>query len=154
MSFPWSSPRQPARVGRSNGHATSTAHGCYPRNVNGHKPLDAIREEVRLLKRLRNVDSISLAGGEPILHPHIREIIAGIAREGLKSFVLSNGHAVTADLLRDLVATGLTGIGFHVDSMQNRPGWTGEANVTRTSCASSTPRWPTGFGVFRRSASG
>jgi hypothetical protein len=34
---------------------------------------------------------------------------------------------VTADLLRDLVAAGLTGIGFHVDSMQNRPGWTGRS---------------------------
>ncbi|OHD73623.1 MAG: hypothetical protein A2177_12845 [Spirochaetes bacterium RBG_13_68_11] len=101
--------------------------GCYRRNVNGHKTLDAIRAEVRMLKRLRNVDSISLAGGEPILHPQIREIVAAIAREGLKSFMLSNGHGVTADLLRDLVAAGLTGIGFHVDSMQNRPGWAGRS---------------------------
>jgi hypothetical protein len=73
------------------------------------------------------VDSISLAGGEPILHPQIREIIASIRREGLKSFMLSNGHGITADLLRDLASAGLTGIGFHVDSMQNRPGWEGRS---------------------------
>jgi hypothetical protein len=125
--FPWSSHDNPLGWVEVTDECNFNCTGCYRRNINGHKPLDAIREEVRLLKRLRNVDSISLAGGEPILHPRIREIVAGIAQEGLKSFLLSNGHGITAELLRDLVAAGLTGIGFHVDSMQNRPGWAGRS---------------------------
>jgi hypothetical protein len=125
--FPWSSHDNPLGWVEVTDECNFNCTGCYRRNVNGHKPLDAVREEVRLLKRLRNVDSISLAGGEPILHPRIREIVSGITQEGLKSFLLTNGHGVTAGLLRDLVAAGLTGIGFHVDSMQNRPGWAGRS---------------------------
>jgi len=123
--MPWSSHDNPLGWVEVTDVCNFNCTGCYRRNLYGHKPLDAIREEVRLLKRLRNVDSISLAGGEPILHPQIREIVAAIAREGLKSFMLSNGHGVTVGLLRELVGAGLTGIGFHVDSMQNRPGWGG-----------------------------
>jgi hypothetical protein len=123
--FPWSSHDNPLGWVEVTDVCNFRCTGCYRRSLNGHKTLEAILEEVRLLKRMRNVDSISLAGGEPTLHPQIREIIAGIRREGLKSFMLSNGHGVTADLLRDLAGGGLTGIGFHVDSMQNRPGWAG-----------------------------
>jgi hypothetical protein len=124
--FPWSSHDNPLGWVEVTDECNFRCTGCYRRNVGGHKSLEAIREEVRLIKRMRNVDSISIAGGEPTLHPRIRDIIDLISRDGLKSFVLTNGHEVTADLLRDLAHAGLTGVGFHVDSMQNRPGWAGK----------------------------
>jgi hypothetical protein len=124
--FPWSSHDNPLGWVEVTDVCNFRCTGCYRRNVGGHKSLEAIQEEVRLIRRMRNVDSISLAGGEPTLHPRIRDIVGFISGEGLKSFMLTNGHGVTAGLLRDLARAGLTGVGFHVDSMQNRPGWAGK----------------------------
>ena len=56
-------------------------------------PLAAIQEEVRFLKRWQNCDSISIAGGEPLSHPRIADIVAFIREQGLKPFMLTNGSA-------------------------------------------------------------
>ncbi len=50
--------------------------GCYRKNeVNSHKTLGEIKEELKVFLRNRNTDSISIAGGEPLLHPQIAEIV-------------------------------------------------------------------------------
>jgi hypothetical protein len=96
--------------------------GCYRQILGGgHKPLEQLKEEVTLLQKWRNCDGISLAGGEPILHPDIVELIAFITSLGMKSMILSNGYALTEDLLRKLKKAGLTGVSFHIDSTQIRP---------------------------------
>ncbi len=96
--------------------------GCYRQILGeGHKPLEQLKEEVRLLKAWRNCDGISLAGGEPILHPNIVELIRYISSLGMKSMILSNGYALTEDLLWKLKKAGLTGVSFHIDSTQIRP---------------------------------
>ncbi len=96
--------------------------GCYRQILGeGHKPLKQLKEEVTFLKKWRNCDGISLAGGEPILHPQIVELIAFITSLGLKSMILSNGYALKEDLLWKLKKAGLTGVSFHIDSTQIRP---------------------------------
>lgn len=96
--------------------------GCYRQILGGgHKPLEQLKEEVTLLQKWRNCDGISLAGGEPILHPEIVELIAFITSLGMKSMILSNGYALTEDLLWKLKKAGLTGVSFHIDSTQIRP---------------------------------
>ena len=97
--------------------------GCYRQRLEGHKTLDQIKEEILFLKRWRNCDNISIAGGECLLHPDIVEIVDFISRNGMKPFILSNGMRLDRDQLRDLKRADLVGIGFHVDSLQNRPGW-------------------------------
>lgn len=103
--------------------------GCYRQRLEGHKTVDQLKEEVLFLKRWRNCDNISIAGGEALLHPEIVEVVDFIARNGMKPFILSNGMALNRDLLRDLKRANLTGIGFHVDSLQNRPGWQGKTEI-------------------------
>ena len=49
--------------------------------ANSHKSLDAVRDEVETFIRLRNVDGISIAGGNP-LHPQFVEIVRMIAEKG------------------------------------------------------------------------
>jgi MoaA/NifB/PqqE/SkfB family radical SAM enzyme len=96
--------------------------GCYRLILGeGHKPLEQLKEEVTFLKKWRNCDGISLAGGEPILHPDIVELITFITSLGMKSMILSNGYALTEDLLWKLKKAGLTGVSFHIDSTQIRP---------------------------------
>lgn len=96
--------------------------GCYRQILGeGHKPLKQLKEEVTLLKKWRNCDGISLAGGEPILHPNIVELISFITSLGMKSMILSNGYALNEKLLWKLKKAGLTGVSFHIDSTQIRP---------------------------------
>jgi hypothetical protein len=96
--------------------------GCYRLIMGeGHKPLEQIKEEILFLKKWRNCDNITLAGGEPILHPGILEIVRFITEKKMKSMILSNGYALTDQFLKDLKAAGLTGFSFHIDSTQTRP---------------------------------
>ena len=104
--------------------------GCYRANVpGGHKTLAQIRHELRVFKSLRKTDGISIAGGDPLLHPDIIEIVSMVTDGGLKPIVNTNGQALTRELLRDLKRAGVVGFTFHVDSKQHRPHWKGKNEV-------------------------
>jgi len=109
--------------------------GCYRQHLAGHKPLEQIQEEVLFFKRWRNPDNVSIAGGEPLVHPQILDIVAFIARNGLKPIILTNAMALTPELLRELKRAGLAGFTIHIDSHQERPHWKakteGELNELR-----------------------
>ena len=101
--------------------------GCYRKQIAGHKPLDEIKQDILFLKRWRNVHNISIAGGEAILHPDIVDIVAFIRENGMEPLILTNGHALTHELLVELKRAGAMGIAFHVDSLQKRsPRWNGK----------------------------
>jgi organic radical activating enzyme len=99
--------------------------GCYSRNdPDSDKSLDEIRRDLETFVRLRNVDSISIAGGDPLVHPQIAEIVRMIRKDfGLKAVVNTNGLALNDTLLDQLVEAGISGFTFHIDSGQVRPGW-------------------------------
>ncbi len=103
--------------------------GCYRQHLTGHKPLVQIKEEIRFFKQWRNPDNVSIAGGEPLVHPEILDIVAYIARSGLKPIILTNGMALAPELLRELKRAGLAGFTIHVDSQQERPHWRGKSEV-------------------------
>ena len=97
--------------------------GCYRQYMTGHKTLEQMKEEVLFFKQWRNPDNFSIAGGEPLIHPHIVELVAFIAEQGIKPVILTNGVALTPELLRELKRAGLAGFTMHIDSHQNRPHW-------------------------------
>ena len=97
--------------------------GCYRQKISGHKTLDAIKEEVLFLKRWRNCDNISIAGGEPLMHPEIMDVIACIRQQGMKPIMLTNGVKLDRDTLVELKKAGLAGFTIHIDSYQGRPHW-------------------------------
>lgn len=104
--------------------------GCYSANRPGsHKSLDQIRADLDLFERYRKTDAVSIAGGDPLTHPQIEEVVRLVARRGLKPVVNTNGFAMTPELLHKLKAAGLRGVTFHVDSLQNRPRWKGKTEV-------------------------
>jgi len=104
--------------------------GCYRENdPKGHKSLDEIRDDLAVFKRYRKTDGVSIAGGDPLVHPDIVEIVRLIARDGLKPILNTNGHALTQELLLDLKKAGVAGFTFHVDSKQHRPGWKGKSEI-------------------------
>jgi len=102
-----------------------SCQGCYRKNeINSHKTIEEVREDLRVFSENRKTDGISIAGGEPLVHPDIVEIVRIIAEEeGLKPIINSNGGLLTKELLAELKKAGVFGFTFHVDSRQNRPGW-------------------------------
>jgi len=122
--LPWTLPDNPISWLEPTSACNLTCDGCYRENVpKSHKPLSVVRQEVEAFKRLRNSDGISIAGGDPLMHPEIVEIVRMVTELGMKPIVNTNGAMLTKELLRDLKKAGVVGFTFHVDSKQGRPRW-------------------------------
>jgi organic radical activating enzyme len=98
--------------------------GCYRLNENdGHKPMSQVREELDIFEKLRNADGVSIAGGDPLTHPDVVEIVRDVKKRGMKPIINTNGLALTKELLSELKKAGVFGFTFHIDSKQGRPHW-------------------------------
>jgi hypothetical protein len=103
--------------------------GCYRKNVKEHKSMADVQADLDVFERLRNFDGVSIAGGDPLTHPELPQIVRRVTDMGRKAIINTNGLAMTAELLRELKAAGLVGLTFHVDSRQGRPGWRDKTEV-------------------------
>ena len=98
--------------------------GCYRQNENNsHKSMAEIKQELDVFTSLRKCDGVSIAGGDPLTHPEIIEIVREVKKRGLKPILNTNGLALTKELLLELKKAGVYGFTFHIDSKQSRPGW-------------------------------
>ncbi len=102
--------------------------GCYRENEkDSHKSLDQVKHDLDVFQSKRNSDCISIAGGDPLLHPQITDIVREIRSRGLKPIINTNGFALTMELLKKLKEAGVYGFTFHIDSNQGRGGeWHGK----------------------------
>jgi hypothetical protein len=101
---------------------------CYQKNRPGSdKDMAQVESDLQALRRLRKCDTMFVSGGEPLLHPRLPEIIKRVRSTGFKPVIVSNGHALTADIVQELKKAGLFGFILHVDRGQSRPGWTGSS---------------------------
>jgi organic radical activating enzyme len=104
--------------------------GCYRENSNNsHKPVDEIKKELDLFKELRRTDGVSIAGGDPLLHPQIFDIVKEIVLRKMKPIINTNGLALTKDFLKKLKDAGVFGFTFHIDSKQGRPHWKNKTEI-------------------------
>ena len=119
--LPWSLPDNGISWLEPTSMCNLACDGCYRENVkNSHKSLKEVIEEIDTFQRLRNSDCISIAGGDPLLYPHILEIVREIKYRGMKPIINTNGKALTMELLKDLKKAGVYGFTFHVDTKQGR----------------------------------
>jgi len=94
-------------------------YGCYRKNIkNSHKSLEEVKHELDFFQSQRKSDCISIAGGDPLLYPHILELVADIKSRGIKPIINTNGIALTKELLHELKKAGVFGFTFHIDSKQ------------------------------------
>ncbi|HTO99059.1 MAG TPA: radical SAM protein [Myxococcales bacterium] len=100
-----------------------SCEGCYRANIEQHKTLEEIARDLDVFARYRKFDGVSIAGGDPLTHPQVADIVALVASRGHKPVLNTNGLALTEELLRELKKAGLVGLTFHIDSKQHRPGW-------------------------------
>jgi organic radical activating enzyme len=104
--------------------------GCYRKNEgNGHKSLEQIGEDLDVFTRLRKADGVSIAGGDPLTHPRIIDIVKMVKERRLKPIINTNGLALTKELLSELKKAGVYGFTFHIDSKQQRPHWKNKTEI-------------------------
>jgi MoaA/NifB/PqqE/SkfB family radical SAM enzyme len=121
--LPWSMNDNPIAWVEVTDICNIHCEGCYRQFMTGHKSLEQLKEEVLFFKRWRNPDNFSIAGGEPLIHPHIVDLVAYMAEQGVKPVILTNAMALTPELLHELKKAGLAGFTMHIDSHQGRPHW-------------------------------
>jgi len=143
--LPWSLTDNPIAWLEVTSACNIYCQGCYRANVkDGHKSLAAIEAELDVFEKFRNFDGVSIAGGDPLVHPDIVAVVEAVARRGFKPILNTNGVALTDDLLTALARAGLKGFTFHVDSKQGRPGWKrpteADLNVLRLDLAQRVSR--------------
>jgi len=85
------------------------------------KPPGHIISELDIATSKRRIQTVSIAGGEPTLHPQLCEIVANIHRRNLKVILATNGLLLHKTLLDALRTAGLDMIMLHIDEGQNRP---------------------------------
>lgn len=95
---------------------------CYAIEEAAIKTLSQVEDEIDLALTKRNLDAISLLGGEPTLHPDIVRIVKYVKSKGLVCQVLTNGVRFVrdgdTDLLDALVAAGVDRFLVHIDHGQ------------------------------------
>lgn len=126
--LPWTLPDNAISWLEPTSACNLACDGCYRENVkDSHKSLEEIKHELDVFQKLRTSDCISIAGGDPLLHPQVLEIVRDIKSRGIKPILNTNGKALTREFLVELKKAGVFGFTFHVDSKQGRPGeWKGK----------------------------
>jgi hypothetical protein len=121
--FPWTLVDTPGTWIEVTDSCDLACPGCFRHRLEGHRPLEVIREEIRLCQAATNCERVAIAGGEPLLYPQLADIVADIAELGMKPVLMTNGERLTPAYARELKRAGLVQFYFHVDSGQGRPGW-------------------------------
>jgi pyruvate-formate lyase-activating enzyme len=94
--------------------------GCYRPHLKHHKSLEQIAGELAVFQQQRKSDCMSIAGGDPLVHPRIVEIVRMVKEGGWKPILNTNGLALGRKLLRKLKEAGVYGFTFHIDTTQKR----------------------------------
>ena len=122
MRMPWHGKYVP--------HATlDILRGCncvcpYCYNVNRGivlKPFDEVCRELDALLRLRRLQTVTLSGGEPLLHPDVCRIVREIHRRGICVSILSNGVLLDDTMAERLRQAGCDLMMLHIQYGQGRP---------------------------------
>lgn len=95
---------------------------CYKDDRQVVKTYAEVCAEIDRGLELRNLESISLAGGEPTLHPRLADIVRYVKGRGVLCLLVTNGVRFDepggAALLDTLVAAGIDRVLVHVDEGQ------------------------------------
>ncbi len=123
FKLPWSKSDNPGAWVEVTDICNLNCPGCFRHTLEGHRSLEEVKKDIIKIANLTNCSRIAIAGGEPLIYPHIVETVNCISSIGLKPIILTNGINLTWDLLLKLEQAGLYQFYFHVDSGQNRPDW-------------------------------
>lgn len=127
--FPWSKTDNPGAWVEVTDRCDLSCPGCYRHRLEGDRPLDELKRDILTCRSLTQCGRIYIAGGEPLLYPHLAEVVAFIAGQGMEPVLFTNGEKLDRDSAGELKKAGLNQFFIHVDSGQGRPGWQGKTEA-------------------------
>lgn len=110
--------------------------GCYrgldknPKNRINFS-INQLKKEVDFMIKNRNVQTISISGGEPLLYPNLNELVKYIFLHGLKIKIYTNGILLDKSRLIELKKLGVTEFVIHIDKSQRRKGYSSEKDLNK-----------------------
>lgn len=87
-----------------------------------HMPVEQVKGEIDELIRIRNPGTISIAGGEPLLYPHLDDVIDHVRSHGREVMILTNGLRLDVKTLTALKKREVARVVIHIDKHQLRKG--------------------------------
>ncbi|HEY5884891.1 MAG TPA: radical SAM protein, partial [Pyrinomonadaceae bacterium] len=79
-------------------------------------PLSEITSRIDLLATLGTA-TITISGGEPLLHPEFDHIVKHIRRSGMLAGLITNGYLLTVDRIQQLNSAGLDHLQISIDNV-------------------------------------
>ena len=107
-NFPWTKKDNPGAWIEVTDICNLNCPGCFRKNgYEGHRPLDTVKKEILQSKIMTNCRRISISGGEPLLYPHLKEVVRFIREQNLDSIILTNGDNLSFKTITELKEAGL-----------------------------------------------
>ncbi len=135
IQLPWSEKSGPHLVLDITGLCNLACCACYKRKDDTVRSVSDVLQDLDVACRMRRVQTVSLAGAEPTLHPQLPEIVDAIHRRDMRVSLVTNGIALSDSLLAALKRAGLDVVMLHIDEGQNRPDLEGSVNALRRQLA-------------------
>jgi Radical SAM superfamily len=129
VNAPWAlhplnySPREvPHATIETNRTCNLGCRSCYTLDKKSVKSFAHVKDEIDLALQKRDLQTVTILGGEPTLYPGLEDVIVYVKSRGLFCQLLSNGIVLLEDrgdeMLDRLARRGLDRILLHVDSGQ------------------------------------
>lgn len=116
IELPWDKKTVPHCVLEINQQCNLSCRACYREKSGGNRAVGTVLADLETIERNQEVQTVSVAGGEPTLHPDLVEIVRMIHGRGHSVSLVSNGLLLTDGLLARLDI-----VMIHVDEGQERP---------------------------------
>ena len=129
LQLPWTPENVPHAILDILRGCNIRCRDCYNLQPDHIKPMAEIEAQLDALTGLRKLQSISIVGGEPTLHPALVEIVRRVRRRGLFVELFTNGVDLNGQLLTELKRAGTNVIFLHIEPNQRRPDLPTEAST-------------------------
>ena len=117
----FSADKKPVVVWNVTRACNLTCGHCYAEAVPGPAPDELTRAEaLRLVDHLIEYGTpvILFSGGEPLMHPHIFELIERAVRGGVRAVLSTNGLLIEKETAARLSGLGLSYVGISLDGLK------------------------------------
>lgn len=94
--------------------------GCYNAHPGFIKSVDEVKQDLDYLMTLRQLDIVTLAGGEVTLHPELPEIVEHVKQRGIRASIITNGLLLNEEFTKRLKDSGIDLILLHIQMDQYR----------------------------------
>jgi len=129
IELPWDNKTVPHCVLEINQQCNLSCRACYREKTGESKSVAAVMADLDTIEQNQQVQTVSVAGGEPTLHPELVEIVSRIHGRGHSVSLVTNGLLLTDQMLARLKQAGLDIVMIHVDEGQQRPDLPAEPTV-------------------------